>query len=120
MTASSCSTAVSLCSRRGVEGADDKGGEQMRQFARLSVLALAAVLVMAVGAIGQGAYPTKPITLVTHSSVGAGGDIFLRNLAKYLEGIVNVPIVVEDRSGGASTRAVPYVATTPNAGAILS
>jgi len=91
----------------------------MRQFARLSVLALAVVLVMALGAIGQGSYPTKPITLVTHSSVGAGGDIFLRNLAKHLEGIVNVPIVVENRSGGASTRAVTYVASSPPDGYIL-
>ena len=86
---------------------------------RVAVLALAIVLVMTVGAIGQGSYPNKPITLVTHSSVGAGGDIFLRNLAKHLEGIVNVPIVVENRSGGASARAVSYVATSPTDGYIL-
>ena len=85
----------------------------MRQFARLSVLALAVVLVMAVGAIGQGSYPTKAITLVTHSSVGAGGDIFLRNLARHLEGIVNVPIVVENRSGGSSARAGSYGDSSP-------
>src|SRR3989337_4393247 len=95
-----------------------KGGDRMKQVARLAGLALAVVLVMAGGAMGQGSYPTKPITLVTHSSVGAGGDIFLRNLAKHLEGIVNVPIVVENRSGGASTRAVSYVATSPTAGYI--
>ena len=86
---------------------------------RVAVLALAIVLVMTVGAIGQGAYPNKPITLVTHSSVGAGGDIFLRNLARHLEGIVNVPVVVENRSGGASARAVSYVATSPTDGYIL-
>ena len=86
---------------------------------RVAVLALAIVLVMTVGAIGQGSYPNKPITLVTHSSVGAGGDIFLRNLARHLEGIVNVPVVVENRSGGASARAVSYVATSPTDGYIL-
>jgi len=86
---------------------------------RVAVLALAIVLVMTVGAIGQGSYPSKPITLVTHSSAGAGGDIFLRNLAKHLEGIVNVPIVVENRSGGSSARAVSYVATSPKDGYIL-
>ncbi|HXF82572.1 MAG TPA: tripartite tricarboxylate transporter substrate binding protein [bacterium] len=84
-----------------------------------AVLALAAVLVLAVGALGQGSYPTKPIILVTHSSPGAGGDIFLRNLAKHLEGIVPVPIVVENRSGGSSARAVTYVATSPKDGYIL-
>lgn len=87
--------------------------------ARIGVLALAVVLVMTVGAIAQGSYPTKPITLVTHSSPGAGGDIFLRNLAKHLEGIVNVPIVVENRSGGSSARAVTHVATSPKDGYIL-
>ena len=86
---------------------------------RVAVLVLAIVLVMTVGAIGQGSYPNKPITLVTHSSVGAGGDIFLRNLARHLEGIVNVPVVVENRSGGASARAVSYVATSPTDGYIL-
>jgi len=86
---------------------------------RVAVFALAIVLVMTVGAIGQGSYPNKPITLVTHSSAGAGGDIFLRNLAKHLEGIVNVPIVVENRSGGSSARAVSYVATSPKDGYIL-
>ena len=91
----------------------------MRHFAKLAVLALAVVLVMAIGAIGQGSYPTKPITLVTHSSVGSGGDIFLRNLAKGLEGIVNVPLVVENRSGGSSARAVTYVATSPQDGYVL-
>jgi len=91
----------------------------MKHGARLVLLALAAVLAMTVGAIGQGSYPTKPITLVTHSSVGAGGDIFLRNLAKHLEGIVQVPVVVENRSGGSSARAVTHVATSPKDGYIL-
>lgn len=87
--------------------------------ARGAVLALAIVLVMSVGAIAQGSYPTKPITLVTHSSAGSGGDIFLRNLAKGLEGIVNVPLVVENRSGGSSARAVTYVATSGKDGYVL-
>jgi len=91
----------------------------MRVHTRVAGLILMIVLVMAAGAVGQGSYPTKPITLVTHSSPGAGGDIFLRNLAKHLEGIVPVPIVVENRSGGASVRAVTYVATSPKDGYIL-
>ena len=91
----------------------------MRQFSTLAGLVLVAVLVAAAGTVGQGTYPTKPITLVTHSSVGAGGDIFLRNLAKNLEGIVTVPLVVENRSGGSSARAVTYVATSPQDGYIL-
>jgi len=84
-------------------------------------LPFAALLVLSLGlaALGQARYPTKPVVLVTHSSPGAGGDIFLRNLAKHLEGIVPVPLVVENRPGGASARAVAYVATSPKDGYVL-
>jgi len=47
-----------------------------------------------------GAYPTKPVVLVTHSSAGAGGDIFLRNLVKHLEPYTKSSMVVENRAGG--------------------
>lgn len=83
-------------------------------------VALALVLGAGAAALGQSSYPSsKPIVLVTHSSPGAGGDIFLRNLAKHLEGIVPVPLVVENRPGGASARAVAYVATSPKDGYVL-
>lgn len=86
---------------------------------RMSALVLMGVLLLAGVSAGQGTYPSKPITLVTHSSVGAGGDIFLRNLAKHLEGIVTVPIVVENRRGGGSATAVAYVATSAKDGYVL-
>jgi tripartite-type tricarboxylate transporter receptor subunit TctC len=82
-------------------------------------MTLLAVLGLSLAVLGQARYPTKPIVLVTHSSPGAGGDIFLRNLAKHLEGIVPVPLVVENRPGGASARAVAYVATSPKDGYVL-
>ena len=44
---------------------------------------MAFTLMMAGTAIA--AYPTKPVVLITHSSPGAGGDIFLRNLTKHME-----------------------------------
>lgn len=91
----------------------------MRNALRILTLSLAAVLVLGTGAGGQGTYPTKPITLVTHSSVGAGGDIFLRQLAKYLEGIVPVAIVIENRRGGSSATAVSLVATSPTDGYVM-
>lgn len=91
----------------------------MRQAGRWIMLVATVVLVLSAAALGQGTYPTKAITLVTHSSVGAGGDIFLRQLAKHLEGIVSVPLVVENRSGGSSARAVTYVATSAKDGYVL-
>ncbi len=91
----------------------------MRHALRALAFALAAVLVMSAGVLGQGSYPAKPVTFVTHSTVGAGGDIFLRNLGKHLEGIVTVPLVVENRRGGASATAVTFVATSPTEGYTL-
>ncbi|MGH2626988.1 MAG: tripartite tricarboxylate transporter substrate binding protein, partial [Anaerolineales bacterium] len=91
----------------------------MRPMTRLLVLVLMAVLSAGSGAWGQAGYPNKPITFVTHSSVGAGGDIFLRQLAKHLEGIVPVPIVVENRRGGGSATAVTFVATSAKDGYVL-
>lgn len=91
----------------------------MRQ-ARWSVsCVLCSVLVIVAAAFAQGSYPSKPITLVTHSTVGAGGDIFLRNLAKNLEGIVTVPMVIENRRGGGSATAVTFVATSPPEGYVM-
>lgn len=91
----------------------------MNHAMRAAGLVLVAVLVMSAAALGQGTYPNKPITFVTHSSAGAGGDIFLRNLAKHLEGIVPVPIVIENRRGGASATAVTFVASSPTDGYVL-
>jgi putative tricarboxylic transport membrane protein len=91
----------------------------MRCSGRVAAALVAVVCGLGAVALAQGTYPSKPITLVTHSSVGAGGDLFLRNLAKHLEGIVPVPIVVENRRGGASATAVTYVATSPPDGYVL-
>lgn len=91
----------------------------MRQAFRLTAYVLVSVLLISAAALAQGSYPSKPITMVTHSSVGAGGDIFLRNLSKNLEGIVNVALVVENRRGGGSATAVTFVATSPPDGYVM-
>ncbi|HEX7124382.1 MAG TPA: tripartite tricarboxylate transporter substrate binding protein [Thermodesulfobacteriota bacterium] len=83
---------------------------------RMTKAVLAAVIGAALAvtplASAQEKYPSKPIVLVTHSSPGAGGDIFLRQLGKHLEPILGQPIVVENVRGGASAKAVSYVATS--------
>lgn len=77
----------------------------------LTTLVLVALAALAPGAAAQEKYPAKAVVFVTHSSPGAGGDIFLRQLGKYLEPIIKVPVVVENVRGGASAKAVSYVAT---------
>lgn len=67
----------------------------------------------------EATYPSRPITFITHSSPGGGGDVFLRELTKHLEGLVPVPMVVENRSGGGSAAAVSHVATSRPDGYLL-
>lgn len=83
----------------------------MRTATLVTAAALGAALCVTPLASAQDKYPSKPIVLVTHSSPGAGGDIFLRNLGKHLEPILGQPIVVENVRGGASAKAVSFVAS---------
>lgn len=63
--------------------------------------------------MAMAAYPTKPVVLVTHSSPGAGGDIFLRNLAKHMEPYLGgASLVVENKAGGGGAIAMNAVATS--------
>ena len=41
-------------------------------------------------------YPQKVVTLVTHSSPGAGSDVVLRELVKYLQRYINATFIVEN------------------------
>jgi len=72
-----------------------------------------------ISSLAFGAYPTKPVVLVTHSSPGAGGDIFLRNLAKYLEPYMKTGLAIENRPGGGGAVALNYIATARPDGYIL-
>ena len=80
---------------------------------------LCVVVLSFVSGLAFGEYPTKPIVLVTHSSPGAGGDIFLRNLTKHLEPYVKIPLVVENRAGGGGAIALNYVVSAKPDGYLL-
>ena len=72
---------------------------------------MAFTLMMAGTAIA--AYPTKPVVLITHSSPGAGGDIFLRNLTKHMEPYLGgASLVVENKAGGGGAIALNAVVTS--------
>jgi tripartite-type tricarboxylate transporter receptor subunit TctC len=59
------------------------------------------------------------VTLVTHSSPGAGSDIFLRELAKQLPKYINATFVVENVNGGSGARAMTRLATSKPDGTIF-
>lgn len=84
----------------------------MRTASLVTAAALGAALCVTPLASAQDKYPSKAIVMVTHSSPGAGGDIFLRNLGKHLEPILGQAVVVENVRGGAGAKAVSYVATS--------
>jgi len=95
----------------------NKGGGKMK---KLGILMFACMISLTfLSGLTFGAYPTKPVVLVTHSSAGAGGDIFLRNLVKHLEPYTKSSMVVENRAGGGGAIALNYVATSRPDGYIL-
>jgi tripartite-type tricarboxylate transporter receptor subunit TctC len=55
-------------------------------------------------------YPHKVVTLVTHSSPGAGGDVFLREMSRVLPKYINATFVVRNIPGGSGARAIAFVA----------
>src|ERR1044072_7308511 len=72
----------------------------------------AAVLGMSrpLGALAQGNYPTKPVTVVVGFEPGGGTDTTARILQKPLGDLLGQQVVVENRSGAGGDIAVDYVA----------
>jgi putative tricarboxylic transport membrane protein len=65
------------------------------------------------------AYPQKVVTLVTHSSPGAGSDVVLRELVKYLQRYINATFIVENDEGGSGAKAVSRVASAKPDGSMF-
>ncbi|MGE0579373.1 Bug family tripartite tricarboxylate transporter substrate binding protein [Reyranella sp.] len=58
----------------------------------------------------QPAFPNKPLTLVVPFPAGGPADIFGRNLAQGMTGLIGQPIVVENKSGAAGVTGIDFVA----------
>jgi tripartite-type tricarboxylate transporter receptor subunit TctC len=94
----------------------------MRKLLPAAWLAAASVLV----ALPAGAqtntrapYPQRVVTLVTHSSPGAGSDIFLRELVKYLQRYIAATFIVENDEGGSGAKALSRVAAAKPDGSMF-
>jgi len=75
---------------------------------RAVVAALA--LAMAGGAIAQGSYPSRPVTMVVGFAPGGGTDTVARILAKTVGDALGQQIVVENKAGAGGNIATDYVA----------
>ena len=89
----------------------------MRRFPVLAGALLGAAT-LAAPATAQD-YPVETVTLITHSSVGGGSDVFLRELAKYLAPALGVNVVVENVTGGSGANAMARLASSPPDGSVF-
>src|SRR5688500_14021030 len=85
----------------------------------LGLLVAGALAVASVAPAQAQEYPADTVTLVTHSSVGGGSDVFLRELAKYLAPALGTNVVVENVTGGSGANAMARLASAPADGSIF-
>ena len=92
--------------------------------------ALAAAVAVALAAACEGTvdrsgdpdapWPPPDLTLIVHSSAGAGGDLVARELGRTLEGMYETTVTVENRVGGSGAVATAYLVTrAPRDGSVL-
>ncbi|MCO5063535.1 MAG: tripartite tricarboxylate transporter substrate binding protein [Rhizobiaceae bacterium] len=79
-----------------------------RQF--LSLTASTALLPLLGKSAMAAGFPDHPVTIVTGSSPGGGGDLISRLMAKVLSEAWGQPVVVENQPGAAQSIAAGYVA----------
>ena len=80
-------------------------------------IALAAPFVLAGHRVmGQTTWPQRPVHIVEPFAPGGAGDIMTRTIFHKVSEILKTPMVIENRSGGASVVAASYVRGLPNDG----
>ena len=72
----------------------------MPSMTRRKLTALALVACAPFAALAQGAYPTKPITLVVPTAAGGTTDLSARMLAQGLTPVIGQSVVVDNKGGG--------------------
>lgn len=80
-----------------------------RTFLHIAAGALASLSLPRI-AIGQEAYPSRPIHVIVGFTAGAASDVTARILGDSMRPILGQQIIVEDRPGAGSSIAAEYVA----------
>ncbi|GAB2900761.1 tripartite tricarboxylate transporter substrate binding protein [Paralcaligenes sp. KSB-10] len=85
------------------------------------ILGLAVFLGLAASQTVQaaGAWPERPITIISSSSAGSGPDALARALAKQLSAALGQSVIVENRPGATGAIGIQAVARAPNDGYTL-
>jgi len=82
----------------------------MRMVRRRQLLGCAVGLGLAGPAGAQESFPSRPIRLVVANPAGGSGDLVTRIIGERLAVELGVPVVVENRPGGATTIGTNFVA----------
>ena len=91
----------------------------MLRSKRFISLVLISMLILGLASAAQAKYPVSNVTLITHSSPGAGTDVFLRNAIKYLGPIMGTNFVVENIKGGSGAKAIAKLIASPADGSVF-
>ncbi|HET7197595.1 MAG TPA: tripartite tricarboxylate transporter substrate binding protein [Burkholderiales bacterium] len=86
---------------------------------RIVLFLVAAALTVPLSALGQEAWPAKPVRVVIGYSAGGGNDIVMRLMQPELLKGLGQPVVVENRPGAQSIIAAELVAKSPPDGYTL-
>lgn len=79
----------------------------MRRFVLILLsFVLLAGEIFAQGGTEQKAFPSKQVTIIMPWSLGGGPDTIARKVASYGEKYLGVPVIVENKTGGAGTIAM--------------
>ena len=92
---------------------------RMLKYMSRTVVSSLMILGVGAGALGQSAYPNRPVTLVVAFPPGGSSDMTARIVAAGLGKELGQTVVVDNRPGGATVIASESVATAPKDGYTL-
>lgn len=73
----------------------------------------AALITVATGALAQGAWPEKPITMIVPFPPGGVADTVARPVAEAMSRELKQPVIVENRAGAGGAVGIGFVARAP-------
>jgi putative tricarboxylic transport membrane protein len=93
----------------------------MRRALLVSTIMTALTLTAAAPSLAQTAekYPASTVKLVTQSSPGGGGDVFLREITTHIGKYIKADFVVENIVGGGGAKAMAHIAKSSTDGSVL-
>jgi tripartite-type tricarboxylate transporter receptor subunit TctC len=85
-------------------------------------VAVAAVLSIVFASLisAQGKFPTKPITIISHTAAGSPTDLMARQLGKAAEPLLGQTVVVENKPGGGGAMQTAALLSSPADGYTLA